>query len=528
MTERDAFAGGPMSGLRAPVRGLCAMVVSGHSAASLAGLSAMDAGGSVVDALIATSAALCAAIPHATSLGGDGFVLLHDAASGRTTGLNASGTGPAGATLERFAQGIPVHGGAAATVPGIVAAWRSLHQRHGRLPWDRLFGAAIDVARAHPTSRLLAAGARTHAQALAADPGCAAVYMRGTRPPEEGRRLEQPALAATLEAIAAGGADAFYRGDIARSIASAVQARGGCMQAEDLADFEPEWVTPLSTRYRGLDVSVMPPNSYGVLMLMQLAALEGLPSASLGGPDPERLLLLIRAARAAFAEGQGSIADPHHLARPAGSFLADEAVARLRAALHGPPVPARAHAAGGTSCITVMDGEGNGACVVQSVFHPFGAACLDPATGVLLSNRMTGFSLDPDSPNVVAPGKRPAHTLNPVLVCENGTLRHAIATPGGPSQTLTLVQVLVNLLDRGMDPAAAIGAPRWGQEMSGKALLEKGLPAGTAAALADAGVRAEPVDGGLYFGSVKHISRADDGVLTGFADHRREAFAVGV
>ncbi len=527
MAEKvDEFAGVKMP--RSPVYGTRGMVVSGHSLASLAGLRMLDRGGSVVDAMIATSTVLATVLPHATSYGGDAFIIYHDARAGKTVGLNACGPAPAGATPEYFRDGMTVHGPNAASVPGIVRGWERLHQKHGRMPWKDLFADAIDLAEnGHPLSRVLAGALRLFAH-VGKDPGCAALYMPGGVPRKAGDIVKQPALAQTIRDIAENGSAAYYEGRIAKTLGAYCQANGGLMSAADFEGYEPEWVTPLHTRYRDLDVHVMPPNSYGILMLMQLNAIADLPKEAMTGPDADRLAYLITAARVAFDEGKPYICDPRVHPAPIDELLGGQMTGRMQAAVReAAPGRHKRPGVGGTSCITLMDGDGNAISVVQSVFHVFGSAFLDPGTGILLNNRMTGFVTDPKHRNVVAPGKRPSHTLNPVMAFRNGKVKYLLTTPGGPAQTISNVQMLTNMVDRGMELSAAIEAPRWTIDGTGNALIDDEFPAAVGNALNERGFEVGRASGASYFGSSKCIEVLDNGVLCGAADHRREAYAAG-
>jgi len=527
MARIDEFAGVKLP--RSPVYGTRAMVVSGHSLASIAGLRTLERGGGVVDAMIATSAVLCTVLPHATSFGGDAFIIYHDAKTGATEGLNASGHAPAGATPEFFKDGMKTRGALAFSIPGIVRGWEQIHAKYGRLDWRSLFADALDLAEnGHPLSRVLAGALHLFHDDVAADPGCSALYMPGGAPMKPGDLVRQPALAQTIRAIAAEGAGAYYEGPIAESIGAYSQANGGLLSAADFEGYQPEWVEPLATDYRGLEVRVMPPNSYGVLMLMQLNALGDLAPDDLNGPDADRLARLMAAARAAFDEGIPYICDPAAHAAPIDALLGGQTTGKLRAAVaaaapgaHQPPGTA------GTSCITLMDGEGNAISVVQSVFHVFGSAFLDPGTGILLNNRMTGFVTDPDHRNVVAPGKKPSHTLNPVMALKDGKVRYLLTTPGGAAQTISNVQMLTNMVDRGMELTASIEAPRWAVDGKGNALIDDAFPDSVETALKDRGFDVARASGASYFGSSKCIEVLDNGVLSGAADDRREAFAVG-
>ena len=526
MAKVDEFAGVKLP--RSPVYGTKHMVVSGHSLASIAGLRTFERGGSVVDAMIATSAVLCVVLPQATSLGGDAFIILHDARSKKTHGLNASGPAPAGATPEAFRDGMVLHGPLAASVPGIVRGWERAHERHGRLEWESLFADAIDLAEnGHPLSRVLAGGLKIFPQ-VAKDPALKALYMPGGTPLAPGAIVKQPALAKALRAIATDGSEAYYEGWIGKSIGDYSRANGGLLSAADFEGYEPEWVETIGTSYRGLEVRVMPPNSYGVLMLMQLNAVAGLKPADLNGPDADRLAYLMAAARAAFPEGTKYICDPRIHPAPFDELLGGQMTGKLQAAVRAAaPGATQPHPAGGTSCIAIADGEGNAASVVQSVFHVFGSSFMDPGTGILLNNRMTGFVTDPSHRNVVAPGKRPAHTLNPVMVFDGDRVRYLMTTPGGPAQTISHVQMLTNMVDRGMELSAAIEAPRWTIDTKGDAYIDDAFPESVSKALEARGPKVARASGASYFGSAKCVEVMANGVLAGAADFRREAYAAG-
>lgn len=518
----------PRRSCRAPVYGQRAMIVSGHSAATLAGLKVLDGGGHLVDAMIAASSVLAVVLGHATSLGGDCFILYHEAATGKTHALNASGTAPALATTDKFPDGMKVHGPLAPVVPGLVRAWDVMHRRFGRRPWGELFKSAIDAAEAHTVSHVLATRIEAHRQDLAADPGCAGLYLPGGKPVGVGETLRQPALAATLRAVADKGADAFYRGDTARHIDAYMRERGGLIRAEDLAGYAPVWVEPIATEYRDHRVVVMPPNSYGGLLLMQLNGLGAVDSAMLAGDPAKRVAWQMSAMKMAFHLGVPLIGDPARNPESGTRMLASETTAKMRSAVvnleSAPPV----RDSSGTSCLMLADRAGNAICVVQSVFNVFGSCFLEPKGGLLFNNRMQGFTPKPGKANTLIPGTRPAHTLCPVLVFRQGRVRFAMASPGGLSQTLTNAQVLTYLLDGRMDVAAAVEAPRWCNTRSGDFLLEAEFPEAVLAKLAEAGHKAKRRDDGYFYGSAKAIELLPTGNLAGAADHRREAFALGI
>jgi len=511
---------------RAPVFGRQAMVVSGHAAATLAGVNILERGGNLVDAMVGASAALAVVVGQATSIGGDCFLLYHEAASGRSFGLNASGVAPALAVPEVFPDGMKSRGPLASVVPGLVRAWDVMHRRFGRLPWKDLFDRAIELARGHPVSKVLAERLPENRDALAADPGCAALYLPQGRAVTIGEILRQPALAASLQAIAKQGADELYLGDLARRIAHFQEERGGLIRAPDLAAYAPLWVEPIATDYRGHQVEVMPPNSYGILLLMQLNGLAALDSETLTASLARRLGYQISAMFAAF-EGVPWIADPRALPDAVEHLLGLETTAAMRSAVLSAAGGQKVADRGGTSCLLLADQHGNAISLVQSVFNVFGSMVLDPDTGILFNNRMQGFTHRGGKPNSVGPGRRPAHTLCPVLVRRGGRLRYALATPGGLSQTLTNVQVLSYLIDEGRDVAAAVEAPRWCNTKSGDVLLDGEFSPSVAADLARMGHKAERAEDAYFYGSAKAIELLASGTLAGGADYRREAFALG-
>jgi len=513
---------------RAPVYGRRAMVVSGHAAATLAGISALKRGGTIVDGMVAASAALGVVLGHATSIGGDCFMLYHEAASGRTFGLNASGIAPTAATPEYFPDGMKTRGPLAPVVPGLVRAWEAMHRRHGRLAWRSLFEDAIDLAKnGHPVSHVLADRIPDDRPLLAADPGCAATYLPRGRALAFGDLLRQPALARTLSGIASDGADSFYLGETAQRIGAYFAERGGLMRAADLAAFQPLWVEPAGSTYRGHRVAVMPPNSFGILLPMQLEGLAAVPSEALAEDPVRRVGWQMSAMKAAFEHGRPLIADPREIADAVARALAPEMGARMRAAVLATAPATRIPNRGGTSCLMLADAEGNAICVVQSVFNVFGSAFLEPATGIIFNNRMQGFTHRPGRPNSVGPGKRPAHTLSPVMVLRDGRVRYVLASPGGASQTLTAAQVITQLVDMGRNVAAAVEAPRWCNARDGEFLIESEFPESVVPQLAAMGHAVARSPDPYFYGSAKAIELLPSGTLAGAADHRREAFALG-
>lgn len=511
---------------RAPVYGRHFAVVAGHSLASLAAVRIFERGGNLADAAIAASAVTAVVLHHAAGIGGDAFLLYREGRSGRVYGLNASGTAPALSRPELFEHGMENRGPRASVVPGLVAAWDALHRRFGKLPWRRLFESAIDAATEHVVSDVAAERASAEVEELKRDAGTAALYLPGGSAIERGAPMRQPALAATLRHIAGYGAEGFYRGAIAEQIGAFIEAHNGLMRASDLADYRPIWTEPLVGNYRDYQVHVMPPNSCGALLLMQLEGLSAIDSARLRSDDVLRIACGMTAMRAAFAAGVPLIADPAVLPDAASQLLSPEMNARMRDAVVQGTSEGKVPDSGGTSCLVLADCDGNAVSLVQSIFNVFGAMLLDPETGILFNNRMHGFSSDSRKPNVVAAGKRPAHTLCPVLVEREGAFRFALATPGGLSQTLTNVQVLSHLVDCGFDVQRAVEFPRWCNTRSGDFLIENSFPQGFTGALSRFGHRAERRDDGYFYGSAKVVELLSNGSLAAGADFRREGFAL--
>lgn len=503
------------------------MVVSGHATASATGLRTLARGGNVIDAMVAASAVLSVVLGHATSIGGDCFLLFHDAASGQSIGLNGSGVAPAGAVPDRFSDGIAAHGALAPLVPGLPRSWEAMHRRFGRLPWKSLFDEAIELAEAHVVSQVLAKQVANLRDKLVSDPGCAAVYLAEGRPIGIGETLRQPALAATLEAIAANGADEFYAGRVAHALAGYFAERGGLIDAADLAAYQPLWVEPVAAEYRQHRVMAMPPNSYGALLLMQLNGLSAVDGKVLGELSAQRLGYQMNAAQAAFDTGVTLISDPRMAEGVTDRLLGRETTAATQEAVLGTGAQRALRAEGGTSCLLIADADGNAVCMVQSVFNVFGSMFLEPQTGILFNNRMRGFTHRRGHANTVGPAKRPAHTLCPVMVQRDGRLRYVLASPGGFSQTLINVQLLNNLIDGGMDVAAAVEAPRWCNIASGDFLIEPQFSEAAVTALAQLGRIVKRAEDDYFYGSAKAIEFLRTGNLAGAADHRREAVALG-
>lgn len=497
------------------------MVVAGHPLAVDAGLRMLDMGGSSADALIASAAALCVMIPQAVTLGGEAFGLFYDASQASVLGLNASGRSPQNAAVARLTVEEREAGALASTVPALVRGWEAAHARFGRLEWSKLFEPAIALAdKGVPTSRVLARALQSKLQLVTADPGLAALLVPEGHPLAAGDALRQLALAKTLRELAANGASAFYHGPIAESLVARLRRGGGLLDLCDLARCTTDWVEPVALPYRGYKAIAVPPNSFGVLALLQLQriATNGVDLSRLR--DSERIKQLVEAAEHAFSYAAPLISDVAAPAELAGELLDGRAPS---------PGTARSyHYPAGTAVTMAIDGEGNASVLVESIFTLFGSGVFDPVTGIIFNNRMRAFDDNPTSPNALAPNKRPAHTLSPMMLLQEGRPRILLGTPGALGQTVTLVQIITNYIDRAMAMEDSLAAPRWSYDLDNRVILEAGVSREADAALEAISVEAHrPTGDTPFFGSVKAVTVSSDGRLDGFADPRREGAAGG-
>jgi gamma-glutamyltranspeptidase / glutathione hydrolase len=529
------------------------MVAASQPLAVSAGLNALQQGGSFADAAIAASAVLCVVEPYASHLGGDAFIIVYDAPTGATIALNGSGAAPAAATPDRFAGGIPMRGIAAASVPGLVDAWEVLHERWGRTPVAELLAPAISYAGdGFPLAVRSAQRFGAAADIFGAFPETADALLTDGEMPAPGATIVQPDLAWTLEQIAAGGANAFYRGEITNRMLAYSEGAGGLFSAEDFANYRTQVGEPIRTSYRGYTVHGQPPVSQGHILLQMLNLVEGFDLAGAGHNSADAIHLQVEAKKLAFADRAAYLGDPKFVSVPMETLLS-KGYADARRGMIDRNKAAYHVSAGAidhdTTYFCVVDGDGSAVSFIQSVFWGFGCGAVARGTGVLFNNRMTGFSLDPASPNVLAPGKRTAHTLNAYVVTRDdtssrrsgGTARAELAwvggTPGGDVQVQSNLQVLCNVIDFGMNPQAAVEAPRWQHGGSVGAADEPGarvlavedrVPASVFDELASRGHRVEPL-GPWSHGSAYQLIAVDPatGALMGGSDPRVDGHAAG-
>jgi len=466
-------------------RGRNGAVVAPHHLATAAGLAMLRAGGHAVDAAIATNAVLGVVMPNACGVGGDAFWLVWDAAALAQVGLNGSGRAPAAASAEALRSSglrtIPTRGALAVTIPGAVRSWGDAHARFGRLTRAAVLAPAIELAaNGFPAwPGLIDAVERTAPQIVAAlgpEAAFLEVYRPHGRPWRPGELMRFPALARTLERLAAEGFDCFYEGDLAARQSASLRALGLQCAPSDFETHESTWTEPISTTYRGVRATTHPPNSSGVVALELLNILETFEPprreafGDAGVRDPRWIHLAIEAGKLAMADRDAWLTDPDALEIPVARLL-DKAYARDLAARIDPerarlPEPATNPSGGGTIYLATVDGEGNAVSLIESNYMGFGSGVVDRETGIHYQNRGSYFSLDPEHPNVLAPGKRTLHTLLPGMLFRDGDGSDGgpwvvAGAMGGDAQPQVHAQLVSALVDGGLDIRTAVSIPRW-------------------------------------------------------------------
>ncbi len=504
------------------------MVASQHHLAVDAALTMLDAGGTAADAAVAAAAVLTVVDPRSTGLGGDLFALYWAPGADAPTGLEAVGTAPAGLTPDAIrAAGhtrMPVDGPWSITTPGAPAGWTTLLERYGKLDVATVLDPAIRLARDGFVVSAAVADEWTGAVAkLTRDEAATATFLPGGRPPTAGETFALPDLADTLETFAAHGADPFYRGPLAERIGEAVQRLGGPLTAEDLAAWTgPRWVTPLSVRFRDLDVWEMPPPGQGLVVLQALATLHGLDVGDVVTQDHQA----IEALKWAFADANDHIADPDLADVDVDRLLSDDHLAeRRRQIADGVVVEADVGRPSDTVYVAVADDEGGSCSFIQSVYDGFGSGVVVPGTGMALQNRGSGFVLRDGHPNAPAPGKRPYHTIIPSMLSRDGAFVGCMGVVGGYMQPQGQVQVLRNLTDRRMTAQEACDAPRFRVYRGREVALEDGYAPTTREGLAARGHDLPPLHPHER-GGAQLVLRTDDGYVGG-SDHRKDGVARG-
>ena len=530
----------PYPTLRTPV--MARNVVStSQPLAAQAGLRMLWKGGNAVDAAIAAAATLTIVEPVSNGLGSDAFAILWDGKE--LTGLNSSGVAPAAWSPDYFAKkygtdgnGLaerPLRGWDSVTVPGAVAGWAALHERFGKLPFADLMEPAIEIAeRGHSIAPIVAGKWAAAVPLLDTQPGYAEAFMPNGRAPRPGEKFTFKAAAATLRRLAKEGPRSYYEGEIAEKIAAFSKACGGAMVLEDLRGFKPDWVTPISKRYRGYDVHEIPPNGQGIAALIALGILDKFDIAGMPVDQVDSQHLKIEAMKLAFADIYRYVSDPRSMEVTPAEMLDDGYLterAKLidmgRAKDPGFGMPR----SGGTIYLTAADESGMMISFIQSNYMGFGSGVVVPGAGISLQNRGVGFSMDPRSPNVVAGGKRPFHTIIPAFLTKDGAPVMSFGVMGGDMQPQGHMQTLVRMLDYKQNPQAACDAPRWKVNRDFTLDVESTMRRDTVEALQARGHRLKSIDDPyMDFGSGQFIWRLSDDPDHGYvaaSDSRRDGHA---
>lgn len=525
------------------------MVATSQPLATQVGLDVLRRGGTAVDAAIAANAALGLMEPTGNGIGGDLFAIVWDAKTRKLHGYNGSGRSPKGLTLQWFRDNgyekIPPYGPLPVSTPGAVDGWFALHGRFGKLPMKDLLAPAIAYAReGFPVSELIAYYWDRSLPRLRDQPGFLDQFTLDGRAPRKGEIWKNANLARTLEAIARGGRDAFYKGDIARTIGASVQAAGGVLAWEDLAAHRGEWVEPVSTNYRGYEVWELPPNGQGIAALQMLNLLEGYDLKSYGFGSPEHIHLFVEAKKLAFEDRARWYADPDFASAPVARLISKEYAAERRKLISMDKAatrvaPGEFTTQGDTIYLTTADRFGNMVSLIQSNYRGMGSGVAPQGLGFILQDRGEMFVLKEGHANSYAPGKRPFHTIIPAFITRDGEPWLSFGVMGGDTQPQGHAAIVINLIDFGMNLQEAGDAPRIQHDGStspegqatpmadgGTVELETGFDYATVRALMRKGHRVRYADGS--FGGYQAIGfDAKTGVYAGASEGRKDGQAAG-
>ena len=530
---------------RATVYGQRGVVATSQPLAGEAGIEVLRDGGNAFDAAVATAAALNVVEPTSTGLGGDVFAL-YKTADGDVGAMRACGGAPADATSETVRNAVaddentdvddpeevemPWTGAHAVTVPGTARGWEATADRFGEFGLDRLLGPAIRYAtEGYPVSEVVAAQWE-HGKELFESDHAREAFLFDGESPSVGQHVTLPKLGRSMELIAEHGADIVYEGEIAEAIASAVQSSGGLMTVDDLADFEVEWPDPVSTTYNGAEVYELPPNNQGLIALEALNIASELGVGDYAHDSAERVHYLAEAMKLAFHDGHRYITDPEYEDHPP---LSSTEWAKTRASAVGPAanhdvsfgVPNANAEDADTVLLTVADDEGNVVSYINSRFAGFGSGVVAGDTGIALQNRGASFSLDPEHPNRIEPGKRPFHTLIPGLVELAEDDWAAFGVMGGYMQPQGHLQTISNVVDYGMPLQRALDEPRWRYREDGTLALEPHFNDDIAAKLVRKDHDVRTLSPGMFGGA--QIVRNENGVLSAATEPRKDGNAQG-
>ncbi|MDI9547456.1 MAG: gamma-glutamyltransferase family protein [Chloroflexota bacterium] len=546
---------------RSNVRATRGIVATSQPLAAMAGLDTLKAGGNAADAAIATAAMLNVVQPTSTGIGGDCFALFWDAKAKQVTALNGSGRAPAAASIDEIKRlgyaKMPNFTGQAVSIPGTVAGWSDLLERHGRMSLADVLQPAIwHAENGYPVSEIIARGWASQVKKLLRSPDWASgdldngpeqpsghELLIDGRAPRPGELMRIPTLGETLRGIAAGGKDYIYRDEFARKLSRHVQQYGGWITEADMAAHVSTWDDPISADYRGVTLYECPPNGQGLAAIIAVNLAVGFDLAAMSPAD--RVHTMIECMRLGFADAQQWVCDPRVSDIPLDELVSPAYAARRRARIN-PQVAAKnvpygdPMAGSDTVYLSAVDGEGNACSFINSLYMGTGSGLVVPGTGVSLQNRAALFVLDPEHPNALAANKRPYHTIIPAMTTRGGELHASYGVMGGYSQPQGHFQMLVNLIDLDMSPQKALDMPRWQLAWPGNGVgaldpgglieIEEGWDFAVLAELTRRGHRLAPVDGfaRTVFGMGQIILRdPETGILTAGSEPRSDGCAVG-
>ncbi|WP_422351753.1 gamma-glutamyltransferase [Flagellimonas sp.] len=544
---QDRITGEPFA-TRSVVLGQNGMVATSHPLATQIGLDILKGGGNAIDAAIAANAALGLMEPTGCGIGGDLFAIVWDGKTKKLYGLNASGRSPQKLTLEYFEkQGmdkIPSHGPLPVSVPGAVDGWFELHQKFGSKPMTEILAPAIDYAeKGFPLTELIAWYMHRTIPFFESKgfPNIEDTYksQNGGKLPNEGEIYKNPYLADTYRKIAEGGRDAYYKRDIAKTIGKFIKDQGGFLSAKDLAAHKSEWVEPVSINYRGYDVWELPPNGQGIAALQMLQILKGYDFSNIEFGSTEHLHLFTEAKKLAFEDRAKYYADMDFFDVPVEELLSDDYAEDRRNQIgnRAGTYSAGEISAGETIYMTVADDEGTMISLIQSNYRGMGSGMAPPKLGFMLQDRGELFSLKRGQANTYEPGKRPFHTIIPAFVTRDGKPYLSFGVMGGDFQPMGHTQIVMNLIDFGMNIQEAGDAPRWDHtggaspmgattENTGMIRTESGIPYSTIRGLMDKGHRVGTARG-IYGGYQAILWDDENKVYHGASESRKDGQAAG-
>jgi gamma-glutamyltranspeptidase / glutathione hydrolase len=511
-----------------------AAVATSQPLATTTALAILDRGGNAIDAAVAAAAVLNVAEPHMTGMGGDMFAILWSAAEGRLIGLDASGRSGSKVDVDELvaegAERVPGSGARSVTVPGALSGWNALIENYGTMTLAEVLAPAIRLAEeGFPVSPIIAQDWAGSVNGLRANFGAAATFLIDNEAPRAGQWFRNPDLSRTFQRIADGGAETFYGGELGQEFIAGLDELGGYLTIDDLANHEVRWVEPMSVDYREYTLYELPPAGQGIAALQMLKMVEGVDFTSMEHNSAEYLHTLIEAKKLAHADLARYVADPDHMDVQPEALL-DDAYLAQRATLIDPthaadrPDAGRLATDSETIYLTVADRDGNMISFINSIYGYFGSRVVVPGTGVVLQNRGAGFTMEEGHPNRIAPNKRPFHTIIPAFATKNGEPWLSFGVMGGSMQPQGHVQVLLNLVEYGMDPQEAIDAARF-RHFSGTGVAIENLDPEVAAALTALGHELRSPDG-VAFGGGQAIMKLTRGWAAA-SDPRKDGMAAG-